>query len=623
MGESQPLVQVVSGTHRYPKSHWIELSRFVTGNERDPKDLFFLAADVWDVWPYAAHGLPSKPGKHRFHFGHLHSFLKPYIKWYCYRSLLARNGTLSRSTTILPNLLTRTDTYLVEHQYESLDDIASESAFVALWNAQLLPEKSDDADGFRAMVRLQVRTHPFWIHVRINFGVPQVIPPTAPYEQVRVTEAAYDESKVIPLPVIRQLVNKLALHREGREPLNRFHHLRLCVLLLNLALGRRISEVLMALRGTGPDGPLTYYPAKRSASGKALWFQFSPHKNGPQDRVYVSSEWEDEVIYCVKELIRYSDEVRDVAPPEIQEFLILISHWNETCGSWAALAPPENSGGTLSSEKQRQKQKEVSALSYDALFFWLHGHQSGQGILQKWKITSDGSSNGDIYHLRTHQARHTRQSAIASDPQVSPLTLQRDLNHIDRNMQTRYQHNAWKQNKLLLEKATNGEMVGPAVEWFAALFGTSPQDSGFQLGKPQPLPPRWRNLILNNPQFMQPSRVSCGYCALPHGPGACKEYMNCLEAADGGCEWFFTDPGNAGMLIQITKTVRKHQQQEQKSTTAGHVVQAGKAALFARRSEAIEKEVYSRCDIEALPNCSQDLKERLKARRSEIKEEEV
>lgn len=392
----------------------------------------------------------------------------------------------------------------------------------------------------------------------------------------------------------------------------------------------------MAARGTEPDGPLAYYPAKGSPSGKALWFRFSPHKYGPRDDVYVSPKWEDEVKYCVKELIHYSDEVRDAAPPEIREFLILISPWNGTSGTRAALAPLDEFSDDGCSEKQQQKQKDVRALSYDALYHWLHGYGDvggkkrssiNRGILHKWKITIDGSPAGDIYHLRTHQARHTRQSAIASDPQVSSLTLQRDLNHIDRNMQAYYQHNAREQNELLLEKAKNGELVGPAVEWFATLFGTSPQESRrqgqFQSGQPQLLTPRWRNLIVNSPQFMQPSRVSCGYCAFPQGPGACEEYMNCLEAADDGCQWFFTDTGNAGMLIQITQTVRKHQQQEQDSMEAGYIVQAGKEAVLARRSEAIEKEVYLRCDVETLSNCSQDLKERLKARRCQFEEKEA
>src|SRR5579864_9067905 len=87
-----------------------------------------------------------------------------------------------------------------------------------------------------------------------------------------------------------------------------------------------------------------------------------------------------------------------------------------------------------------------STLSYDSFHIWLNGQKGGRevkspGILERWKITTDGTVSGPIYHLRTHQARHTRQSAIASDPRISPITKKRDLNHINSNMQVHYQHN--------------------------------------------------------------------------------------------------------------------------------------------------------------------------------------
>ena len=107
---------------------------------------------------------------------------------------------------------------------------------------------------------------------------------------------------------------------------------------------------------------------------------------------------------------------------------------------------------------------------------------------------------------------------------------------------------------------------------------------------------------------------------LPQGPAACDDFLNCTTAEDGGCRWFLTDPGNAGMLIQITQTARRYRQQEQKSTAAGRVVQAGKYAVLAHRAETVEKEVLSHCDIDALPDSGQDIKERLKARRREIDE---
>ncbi|HZU70499.1 MAG TPA: hypothetical protein VFA09_24720 [Ktedonobacteraceae bacterium] len=629
--DSKQILSDSSRNHRYPTSHWNELSRFITGDERDPKNLFYLASDVWDAWQYAAHGAPSQPGYYRFHFANLHSFLKPYVKWHCYQRLLACNDVLSAYTIAIPNVLKRADTYLIDHHCESCDDIALESDFRALWNAQLLPLKNNDAAAFRDRVRVQTHSRSFWKHLRMHFGFPRVIFPVAPHEKKRPGESALDTHQVIPMPVISQFFNKLALHREAREKLNRFHHLRLCVLILNFALGRRIGEVLTAPRGTGPQGPLVYYPARGSGPKGALWFQFSPNKHGPQNRVYVSGKWEDIVTYCVTELIRYGDEVRDAAPVEEREFLILISHWNLTCGPSAIRAfPRENIDEFRSSRKYKggppesQIQKDARVLSYDAFQHWLHGTHGELGILERWNITADGSADGEIYRLRTHQARHTRQSAIASDPKVPILSRQRDLNHTDRNMQSHYQHNAREQNMILLEKAKNGELVGPATDWFSTLFGTDYQDSErkprFRSGQPKPIPPRWRNLIQNNPQFMQPNRVSCGYCWLPQGPAACDDYLNCTTAEDGGCRWFATDPQNAEMLIQITKTVRAHQQQEQESIRSGHEVQAEQHGILSRRAEALEIEALSRCDLEALPESSQDLKERLKTRLQEIQE---
>lgn len=626
-----------SGLHHYPTSHWKEISRFLIGNERDPKDLFYLADDVWEAWPYAPAGLPSQPGEFRYRFKHLCSFLKPYVKWYCYQHLLACHDGLSRSMILLPTLIRSADIYLYEHHIGSPDDITGEYEFRKLWSTLLLPQPHNDASSTRAKVRIQVRTHAFWKQLQKSFGFPHIVPSTDPYEQARLTESAFDESQVIPLAVINQFANKLALHKDGREQLSRFHHLRLCILMLIFASGRRVSEILTAPRGVGQDGPLAYYPTKGGSSEGSLWFRFSPNKYGPQDHVHISREWEDVVKYCVKELLCYSDEIRDMAASEAQDFFILISPWNLTAGPEAALALPLKEVNFKSSEKfldtfsKGQSTRDAIPVSYKTFHSWLHGHSSNRpagrlhGIVETWKITVDGSADGEIYHLRTHQARHTRQSAIASDPHVSPLVRQRDLNHIDRNMQVHYQHNARKQNEILLEKAKNGELVGPAMKWFSTLFGTHDQNGGqpsqFQAGQPQLLSPRWRNLIQNNPQFMQFNHVPCGYCALPQGPDACEDYLNCTEAEDGGCKWFLTDPRNAGMLIQITEIVRKHKQQEQESLEAGREVQAEKYHALASRSSSLEAEVFSRCDIEAFPNCSQDLKDRLKARYLEIKEE--
>jgi len=145
--DKKHIISTPPDTHRYPASHWNEINQFVTGDKRDPKDLFYLADDVWDILPYAAHGLPSKPGDFRLRFGRLHSFLKPYVKWYCYQYLLAKNSILSKTIIAFPSVISRADAYLVDHHYKSPDDITSEDNFRMLWNAQLLPSKNDDAAG--------------------------------------------------------------------------------------------------------------------------------------------------------------------------------------------------------------------------------------------------------------------------------------------------------------------------------------------------------------------------------------------------------------------------------------------------------------------------------------------
>jgi hypothetical protein len=135
----------------------------------------------------------------------------------------------------------------------------------------------------------------------------------------------------------------------------------------------------------------------------------------------------------------------------------------------------------------------------------------------------------------------------------------------------------------------------------------------FQEGQPSLLDARWRNLMASNPQLLQFNRVPCGYCALPQGPEGCKEYLNCTEAQDGGCQWFLTDPEDEPMLIQISKRTRQHRCQAETSAAAGRTVQAVKYEVLARRSEAMEAEV--------LRHASQDMRERLQARKREIEEE--
>jgi len=159
---------------------------------------------------------------------------------------------------------------------------------------------------------------------------------------------------------------------------------------------------------------------------------------------------------------------------------------------------------------------------------------------------------------------------------------------------------------------------GPALSWLTTILDMSastenPQPQ-FEVGQPSLLDARWRNLIAGNPQLLQLNRVPSGYCALPQGPEGCTEYMNCTEALEGGCQWFLTDPEDEHMLIHITKRARTHQQQAEESRTAGRIVQAGKYDEQARRAGTVETEVLRRA--------SQDLRERMLARKQELERDQ-
>src|SRR5689334_20377895 len=84
--------------HQFPAEHWAELAPFVTGDRQDPKGLFCLADDVWEAWPYATNGRPTEAIRYRFCFGALQSFLKPYVKLYCYERLVGGGEGLSQET---------------------------------------------------------------------------------------------------------------------------------------------------------------------------------------------------------------------------------------------------------------------------------------------------------------------------------------------------------------------------------------------------------------------------------------------------------------------------------------------------------------------------------------------
>lgn len=526
LGASTP-----TATHEYPLDHWQELGRFLEGEERDPKDLFFLADDIWYAWPYARAGRPTESHRHSFHFGHLRSFLKPYVKWHCYEQLIGSGKSLTSNRASLPYCLTCADNYLCAHDLNALENLASPACFADLWESLLIPYDASRGPRPHSAVMRQLSTRRFWEHLRERFGAPLIIPPPAPHVMRTPVESASDEQQVVPDPVIRQLVNRLALHRDGKALLTPKDHLRLCVLVLVFCVGRRLDEVLGAPRGQGPNGPLHTYPAKGSPGEEALWFQFNPNKNGPRDLAYISPRWSEIAHYCVQSLCKYSDEVRMYAPLAEQNLLILVATWNGTASPWhrslGASQQVESDGGDASSGTPDQQSncepRHASALSQARFQRWLHGEFRQQpdkgGILHRWGITTNGTLDGPIYYLRPHQARHTRQSALAKDPRISLLARQRDLNHRHRDVQFAYQHTLRDQNHMLLEKARQGLLIGPALGFLQDVLDVeyqeqrreNPVSSGWHPGSPIVLNEHWRTLIARSPHFLQFNRVDCGY----------------------------------------------------------------------------------------------------------------
>lgn len=600
------------GVHRYTTQHWLLLRPFVEGAEQDPKKFFFLAEDTWDLWPYARNGTPSYAGKFRVKFTDLRSFLKPFVKWYCYQQVLQRPGDLRAYMTLLPYQLKQVDEYLLNHGYISLDDLAPLTVFEDLWSS-LLPQKEPPFTSNE--VGFQRATRSFWLQIRGMFGVPLLVPPVAPSLGTSPAETGLDESAVIPHLVIKQLMNKLALHREGMCVLNRFHHLRLCILVLNICLGRRITELLLAPRGKGPVGPLTTYPARGKGKTDGLWFRFEPNKNGRQNQVHVSPEWHDLVRYCVKTILFYSDEVRHLALPAEQHLLILISEWNLTTGaqsSYTSATEHDTDYEYRNLNKQSRKRslqktpKTASPMTYDTIFTWLAGNGSGENnhhapaIFQQWNITVDGTTGGEIYHMRTQQARHTRQSALAQDPSISPLTLQRDLNHTSRDAQMIYQHHLQQENVKLREQIAQHQLHGLGTYWLEQCLGLVEPGAhpAFRQGSPAFTDARLRVLIVNNPQFVHPNRVPCGLCALPQGPAGCQDYMNCTETTDEGCVWFLTDPNDIQMQKELQGRANEHRAKQRESEAVGRTVQAQKYGVMAERTERLRNEALQKASEE-------------------------
>jgi hypothetical protein len=571
----------------FPVSHWRRLSGFAVGDERDPLGLFRLTDDMWEAWQYAKNGVPSNACLFRFHFSRFQTFLKLYAKWYCLQVLLERPRDLRSHHAGLPAQLMYADSYIAERGFRSVDDISVSQVFGALWKAQIKKPYENTIPCPRSAVFTQVATRSFWQRLIVEFDVGILVPPTAPYLKRKPAEFAADMSKLIPEHVIKRLTNKLGLHRDGHEVLSRFDHLRLCVLMLEICLGRRMQEVLLAPRGEGPKGPLRRYPSRRAASEGALWFQFTPNKHGPKDQVFISPKWEDIALYCVHELIKYGDEVRHLAPPEERGLLVLVSRANTTKG-----------------EHVKSASGAAYGLTYVNFNQWLNGTWKRKGVLTRWGITANGAEDGSVYRLRTSYSRHTRQSALVLDPKISSQARQQDLNHQDRDMQFAYQHRLRENNDALLEKIKEGKLIGRGVEWLSELFGIdllamAPQPC-YMPGRPSPMSPRMQALVRNNPLFVRQNRVPCGVCVLPQGPGGCAEFLNCTSAGKGGCHFFVVDVGNPQMLHELRVKASEERRQQLESASSGRLVQAQKRAVTAGRTEDLRDEAIRRATQETL-----------------------
>lgn len=612
------------------------LRRYIEGDEYDPVGEFLLSSDTWNAWRYARDPRPTDSDKFTFRFANLRSRLKPFVKRYCKEVLLDSDRPLGSCVANLPAYIRPADAFLLERSITSLDLFTNPDVFQELWDS-LIPDRygTDELGRYpQAAVERQRKTQPFWLWLRSNYGFPRYVPPVAPHFKRKLVEIADDESKIIPDAVIQQLANKLAAHRNGISHLNPFNHLRLCVLILAIAIGRRIGEVFSLRRGTKKQPPLVRYPARGGCPEGALWLRFRPNKGGRSEHVYISPEWEDVTIYCIDELCRYSDQIRSFAEPEERDLLILVSTWNWTAGGTfsSAIVPAVNQDfaqtGALGGYKQPRPKsfiKHASALSYKSLHNWLNGNVEQKnppkryyGVMHEWKITIDGSAEGEIYRFCTHYARHTRQTVLAREPQISILTRQRDLNHTNRNMQVHYQHQGKEQNRHLLERMRKDSLFGkaaevlkeiPELEMLGVGHDTSDPQSKFQAGRPKMMDERWRGLYKEHRRlFEHASRVPGGICSKPDGgPKGCKEYMNCMNAHEGGCVHFCTDPNDPAMMGEIVDNTRELRRKHQASESDGRLVQAGKHEVLARRAEEFRDEALKRSPPEVIAHLNERL----------------
>ncbi len=197
----------------YPEEHLATIGPFIWGNQLDPRGAFTLNSDTWDAWPYATNAREALSSQTRLRFNGLRSFLRPYAKWFCYERLQA--GASPRTLCRGLSMLGKADAIVLVLGAEALADIAPERVFQELWDSLALPSDLPTGERTAKAVRVQTDTRPFWLRMQAHFGEPACVPRTVRHQLLHPITFGRDRSNLIPTPVKRQLVNVLALHRDG------------------------------------------------------------------------------------------------------------------------------------------------------------------------------------------------------------------------------------------------------------------------------------------------------------------------------------------------------------------------------------------------------------------------
>jgi len=541
----------------FPPMHLEKIGRFIAGEEMDAKRLFRLTDDLWPVGPYA-NAAEMDASRYNLRFTRYRSFLLPYVKAHLYDTFIV-SGHLTQTAGGHARALASLDTIAVDMRLTSLFDLASSTTMDAI-------EQRLDGAQWRV-----VPANRFLQWCTAEFGVPARQRPMRIHHRER-PPAAYDESRLVPVPVRRQVDNVLRLHRAPRakgatyRPLHRYDHMRVCILVLLIATGRRMGEMRLVPRCSGAEGPLVRKPTG------GLWLRFRPEKHGPGDEVYISPEWEDVVTYAVRKLIGYSDPVRHRARPAEQGLLIL--------------------GARSAKTRRNGPGPDVAGVSHGSFEQWANGGNSGwttdarrfPGFFARFGITVEGTSDSAIYHFRSHAARHTRQTALVETGEVPAIAAQFDLNHRNPDMQAAYQHHGRALRDRLVRLADEGRLAGPAAAVVRAVSGG---DANMVFGQPKLMDGRWRDLVARSPQLIEFTRVPVGYCTLAQGPSACLEMMQCTTAADRGCQHLLTDPEDVEGLNVIAREVVQARDIAAQAQSAGRRIQAEKHTVIAERAEAV------------------------------------